>query len=155
AHRVVPAQLALVHQQGQGRGGKRLGAGGQGEDGVGGDGGTLAGLANAVAGEVGHLAALDDDDGSAGALPGAARLLDPGGEVGVGGPSGGTHQEREQSNASGGHGSHTIAAATALHTRARKRPSGSWGWVVSRMQNACASGSSQHTVPVAPQWPKA
>ncbi len=46
---------------------------------------------------------------------------------------------------------HRSADATMFDTCVNSRPSASSGCVVSTMQNAAASGSSQHSVPVAPQ----
>src|SRR5262249_54567233 len=45
------------------------------------------------------------------------------------------------------------ADAATFEIRARNRPSSPCGCVVKRIQNASASGSSQHNVPVAPQCP--
>ena len=65
--RIVPADLALVHQHADRRGGHRLGGGADGEAGVVSTGCRLAQLVDAVALGEDDLAVLDDGDGEAGA----------------------------------------------------------------------------------------
>jgi hypothetical protein len=65
-HRVVPADLAFVHQHGERGGGERLGVGRDAEKRLGGDRRRLALLAHAVALGQYDLAVLDDGHRDAG-----------------------------------------------------------------------------------------